>query len=174
METKRCNRRSIRLKGWDYSTRGPYFITLCVYKWFCLFGEIHDGKMQLNDAGRMVQSIWMDLPNRFPSVELGTMVIMPNHLHTIIALKSVEASTRGAPTVGDIMGAFKSITTVRYIAGVKQNRWPEFYRKLWERNYYEHIIRHSDAFHRIQRYIELNPSKWKRDRKNPLSTRRSS
>ncbi len=78
------------------------------------------------------------------------------------------APTRGAPTVGDMVGAFKSRTTVRYIEGVKTRGWPPFHRRLWQRNYYEHIIRNEDALQQIRQYILDNPANWENDRENPL------
>ena len=127
----------------------------------------------MNDAGLMVHNAWMELPNRFPFISLDAVVVMPNHLHGIIVIKpgpppNVGASLVAAPTLGVIIGAFKSITTVRYIEGVKQERWPEFHRRIWERNYFEHVLRHEQSLNRIRRYINLNPVKWDRDRENPF------
>ena len=128
--------------------------------------------MELNDAGQMVHSAWMELPNRFPTIALDAKVVMPNHFHGIIVIKplspNVGAATRAAPTLGAIVGAFKSITTVRYIKGVNEEKWPEFNKRIWHRNYYEHVIRHEQAFNRIRRYIELNPIKWEHNKENPF------
>ena len=306
------HRRSIRLKGYDYSKAGAYFITTCCYHMTCLFGEVIDGTMILNDAGEMVHAQWLALKERFPNIELHEFVVMPNHFHGIINITSetdvklnvkvndvaiktsnedidlnnatVEANDtavgatlvvaiadeiidvvdkdivkidddvdsvenasdfvqaqvqvqdehgegnhEGLPrrdsllsnftalntdenmndlseqtqlvnktigrdsllsnfialktdslienltdlseqkqpvnkTIGDMMDAFKSITTVEYIRGVKTLNWPPFNRKVWERNYYEHIIRNQQAYEAISNYIVNNPKKWKQDK----------
>jgi putative transposase len=147
------HRHSIRMKGYDYSNGGIYFITICVKDRICLFGDIVKGKLTLNNAGMMVENEWIKIPNRFPGVQLHQYVIMPNHFHAIMV-----------KTVGDIVGAFKSIVTDEYINGVKNNGWTSFNGKLWQRNYYEHIIRDEISYHRISEYIENNPAKWQKDK----------
>ncbi len=86
------HRRSIRLKGYDYSQEGLYFITLCCQDRACLFGEIIDGKMKLNDTGKIVDECWTEIPNHFPNSILHEYIVMPNHIHGIIELKSVFAA----------------------------------------------------------------------------------
>ena len=175
------HRKSIRLKGYDYSRAGLYFITICVKDRECLFGEIVDGKMILNDAGKLVENEWLNIIVRFPNVQLHQHIVMPNHFHTImeitvgatlvvahdniVAHDNKRATTRVAPTktVGDIVGAFQSIVTVEYIRGVKNHCWKSFNGKLWQRNYYEHIIRDEKSYHRISEYIINNPKNWKED-----------
>lgn len=161
------NRQSIRLKGYDYTQPGYYFITICTQDRRCLFGEISNGKMNLNDAGNTVQKEWMALPNRFPNIRLHEFVIMPDHFHAIIQITAPPsgqpqgiAPTGIVPAIGDMVGAFKSITTVAYIRGVKTKEWTPFRKRLWERNYWEHIIRDERAFQNISIYIKRNPIKW--------------
>lgn len=89
------HRRSIRLKHYDYSTPGHYFVTICLQNRACLLGNIVAGQMHLNDAGHMVQKNWIDLPQRFPHIALDEFVIMPNHFHGIVALHNPV----GAPLV---------------------------------------------------------------------------
>ena len=89
------NRRSIRLKGFDYSQAGAYFVTICVQHRKCLFGDVVDGKMILNDAGKMVQTVWDEIPQKYPGVQTNGFVVMPNHIHGIIGL--VGAAPRGRP-----------------------------------------------------------------------------
>ncbi len=179
------HRRSIRLQGYDYTQPGAYFITICTQDRACLFGEVMDGEMRLNDAGQMVHVEWESLPKRFPRVALDAFVIMPNHLHGIIVITdhpvncaglvpaqnnrttTNRATTRVAPTVGDIVGAFKSRTTVLYTHGVKQRRGPPFAGRLWQRNYYEYIIRDHRFLNRIREYILQNPLQWELDGENP-------
>ena len=204
------NRKSIRLKGYDYSQAGLYFITICVQNRECLFGKIGVGvslvdnqnhnapEMILNDAGKMIETEWLNLKNRFPNIELHEYVVMPNHFHGIleivgatlaVAQNDVNAPVRvslvdtqnninekGQPqgiaptiaptakTIGDMMDAFKSITTVEYIRGVKNLGWKPFDGKLWQRNYYEIIVRDERAYQNISNYIINNPEKWQNDK----------
>lgn len=184
-------RRSIRLKGYNYSQAGAYFVTICTQERRCLLGEVLEEEMVSNDAGRTVRQVWEALPRRFPSVELDLFVVMPNHLHGIAIIEgnvtSVDhvgatlvvahdhnvtrgrAGTRPAPTtdLGDIIGEFKSITTNRYIAGVKCSGWLAFSIRLWQRNYYEHVIRSGSELDRVRQYIMDNPLKWALDPENP-------
>jgi len=184
-------RRSLRLKGYDYTCAGAYFVTICAQDQACLFGNIVDGGMCLNDAGHMLARLWNDIPARFVDVEIDTFVVMPNHVHGIIVLPDAAnaAATRGAttrvaptegnvgatlvvaPALGDVVAAFKSVTTVHYIRGVKTMAWPAFRRRLWQRNYYEHVVRDEKALDRIRRYIDENPARWAFDDENPEKIR---
>ena len=153
------HRQSIRLKGYDYTQTGAYFVTICTQDRECLFGDVVDGEIRLNNVGQMVYRIWNDLSVKYPDIETDEFVVMPNHVHGIIVLPvgaplvgalssgmtidnaKNRAGTRPAPTLGDIVGVFKSITTHQYTDGARQKDWPPFNKKLWQRNYYEHIIR---------------------------------
>lgn len=188
------NRRSIRLKGYDYSQAGLYFITICVQNRECLFGNIDVGtnpcgcpQMILNDAGNMIETEWKNLKNRFFNIELHEYITMPNHFHGILEIVPVRAALvaaqknddsekeNGQPqgiaptiattnkTIGNMMDVFKSITTVEYISGVKKLGWQPFDGKLWQRNYYEHIIRNEQSYQNISNYIVNNPAKWRED-----------
>jgi putative transposase len=118
------------------------------------------------------------LPNRFPAIELDAFVVMPNHVHAIVNLAcdldvgaglvpAQRPTTRVAPTVGDIVGAYKSLTTVAYTHGVKRLGWPAFRERLWQRNYYEHVIRNEESLNQIRQYIADNPPQWEFDQDNP-------
>ncbi len=169
------HRKSIRLKNYDYSQADLYFITACVENRYCLFGHIANDSMILNDAGNMIASQWNELNNRFPSIALHEYVVMPNHFHGIIEFVGAipcgcpefvayQGQPQGiAPTVGDVVGAFKSLSTNEYIQNVKQNDWQPFAGKLWQRNYYEHIIRNEEEYLKIAEYIQNNPLKWRED-----------
>ena len=159
------NRKSLRLKGYDYSRAGLYFITICVQNRAPLFGKIINNDMILNDAGQMIDNEWLALSDRFQNIRLHEYAVMPDHFHSILEI--VANDTAGATlvvdqnkTLGDMVGAFESITTVKYIRAVKNNNWPTFDRKLWQRNYYERIIRNEKSFQNITNYIIKNPSKW--------------
>jgi REP element-mobilizing transposase RayT len=200
------HRRSIRLQGYDYAQAGAYFITICTQDRACLFGEVVDGVMRLNDAGRIVQATWDDVPEHYANVALDEFVVMPNHVHGIVVIRTPitpltsvtfvtpvgaglvpapGATTRVAPTcnanhagaiirvapsLGDVVGGFKSRATVAYAHGVKTNEWPPFHLRLWQRNYYERIIRDDKSLHRIRQYIRDNPSRWAFNRDNPTVT----
>ena len=194
------HRRSIRLKGYDYSQAGLYFITICSQNRICRFGEIvvvgvplvgtqtNTATMILNHAGKMVEDEWLALVDRFPNMVLHEYIIMPNHFHCILEIVGVplvgtqnvgacsgHPNVTGRPqgyaptddtqrndtetmlgtqnddgvpknkTIGDMMDAFKSITTVKYIDGVKNRGWDWFDGKIWQRDYYEHIIRDEES-----------------------------
>jgi putative transposase len=154
------HRRSIRLKGFDYSRSAVYFVTICVQNRECLFGTISQNRMLLNDAGKMVSAEWLTLPKRFPAIILDEFVVMPNHFHGLIYMLP---SATDRPTLGKIIGAFKSIVTDRYITGVRTQDLIPFDRRLWQRNYYEHIVRDDSALEKIQQYIRDNPLTWQTD-----------
>jgi putative transposase len=252
------HRRSIRLKGYDYSKKGAYFITLNLKNRLCLFGNIVDDEMLLNEAGIMVNKWWEKIPEKFPGIELGVYQIMPNHFHAIVINNGIGNSVgvdpcvnptnthdpcvnptnthdpcvnptnthdprvnpnnpptptvgtnpgvrpdafpktivgvdprvnpmneitgqthRSAPTDNDItqiegehMGSplrdivqwFKTMSTNEYIRGVKSLNWHPFYGKLWQRNYWEHIIREERSSQAIANYIINNPKNWKQDK----------
>ena len=214
------HRRSIRMRGYDYTQAGAYFITICTQDRECLFGTIVDGCMHMNDAGRMVQSVWNEIPDHHPGVDVDAFVVMPNHVHGIIILTGERAGAaddggvgarpracpvprrdvhplgkgqpRGvaptsppqpsgvAPTVDrgvaaagkrmslpDVVHRFKSLATARYRHGVYELGWPSFPGRLWQRNYYERIVRNEEALSRIRHYILDNPARWKKDIENP-------
>jgi REP element-mobilizing transposase RayT len=194
------HRRSIRLKGYDYSKEGLYFLTFCCQnrEYFSTVGASLVGaqpsylsiQTELNDAGKMIEAEWLSLQDRFPNIRLHEFVVMPNHFHGILEIVEVtlvvarkhqvvkkedsdieNGHPRGdAPTknktIADIVDVFKSITTVKYIHGVKTKGWKRFSEKLWQRDYYEHIIRNETALNNIANYIIDNPRKWNEDRFN--------
>jgi len=194
------HRRSVRLRSFDYSSAGAYFVTVCVQNRECLFGTIKDGQAELNDAGKMIRETWLQMPLRYPGTNVDVHVTMPNHFHGVIIL-NVGAPPCGCPSVGfsnkghpqggaptlslskeahprevdstvslpDIVHRFKSLTTTRYREGVLQNGWAPFPGRLWQRNYYEHVIRNEDDLNHIREYIADNPLKWNSDENNPLN-----
>jgi putative transposase len=159
-DPQKHHRRSIRLKGFDYSQSSIYYITICVQDKQCLFGTIEIDRMLLNDPGNMVLEQWLKLPLRFPSVILDKFVIMPDHFHGIIYTTD---NTLSKPTLGEIVGSFKSIVTCKYIDGVNNKNWIPFNKRLWQRNYYERIVRNDLELQNIQQYIENNPANWQPD-----------
>jgi len=160
-------RKDLRLKGYDYAQEGAYFITLCTWGRECLFGDIVNDDMQLNEIGSMVHREWMRTAIIRPNVTLDLFMIMPNHIHGIIIL-NVGATRRVAPTpngpkpgsVGAIVGQFKSLST-KHIRAM----WPN--KQIWQRNYYEHVIRDDMDLNRVREYIINNPKQWTMDEENP-------
>lgn len=158
------SRRSIRLPGYDYSRHGLYFITICLQGKACLLGSCDNEQVMLNDAGKMIEYQWAALPERYLGLELHDFIVMPNHFHGIIQFVDHHDTTAAKISVGDVVGAFKSLTTNDYIPNVKQNNWPHFYKKMWQRNYYEHVIRDKESYENISEYIKTNPMKWRDDK----------
>ena len=219
---QRPQRKSIRLRHYDYTQPGFYFVTICTQSRECLFGQVVDGQMVLNDVGQVVRQSWAELPQRYPTVELDASVIMPNHVHGIIviggaarnpppvgallaaplvrvkgtgaassaptpvspmgaassaptpvssigAASSAPTPVIGAasgaptkPTLGQIIRAFKSISAIQGNRILSRSGRP-----LWQRNYYEHVIRNDDELQRAREYIGNNPMKWEFDGENP-------
>ena len=214
------NRQTIRLRGYNYSLPGIYFVTICTHNREHLFGEITDGEMMINQYGQIINDCWFDLPNHYTHIELDCFVIMPNHIHGILiiptpniihivgagfkpalnavesalnamesalnvaesahdvklkpmraGLKPIRAGLKPAPTTGntinvggtnhalpEIIRALKTfssrrINKIRKIPGVG----------VWQRNYYEHIIRNENELNNIRHYIKNNPIKWQDD-----------
>lgn len=152
------SRKQLRLKNYDYSAVGYYFVTICIQNRVRLFGEINEN-MVLNAAGRMIKKIWNELPIYYP-VQIDEFVVMPDHIHGIIKL-SVGAGPRARPiSLPDIVQRFKSLTTTQYKHHVITKGWLPFNGRLWQRNYYEHIIRDEIDLNNVRRYIQNNPNKW--------------
>lgn len=185
------HRRSIRLKGYDYSREGAYFITICCEDMKSRFGYIQNQEMVLNELGIIAYNEWVALAGRFPNLELDVFQIMPNHMHGIVVIVPVEktvpvgatlavaqtntdaldnSGTGASPvptsgrtaTVGDIVGAYKSLVSNECLKIFKTKN--KTMGKLWQRNYYEIIIRNDQSYQRISDYIVNNPVKWKQDK----------
>ena len=159
------HRRSIRLKGYDYSQAGLYFITICTRDRLCLFGTIENEGMILNDAGRLAEHCWMEIPEHYPETQLHEYVIMPNHIHGIAGVQNVEPLLprqnkyqKIIPrSIGAIIRGFK-------IGVTKWFRQNTTIRTVWQRNFYEHIIRDYESYLKIAEYIHTNPVKWREDK----------
>jgi len=187
--TFKYHRRSIRLKDYDYSQVGAYFITICT----------RNKKLYFERYSRLrniVEKQWCNIPYRFKNVELDEFVVMPNHIHGIVVISfdkyvgatlevaqkhragarpaptggiyDHRAGARPAPTIGKIVGAYKSLCVHHWLAYLKNNNSVAA-AKFWQRNYYEHIIRNRKELYRIRKYIADNPPRWMYDRENPNS-----
>ena len=179
--------RNIRLPEYDYSSPGAYFVTICTQNRKCFFGQIpalsgpnNRPFMVTTDAGMMIKDVWQNIPVNYPGFELDEFTVMPNHIHGIIIIPETNPSRtkelqggrpqRVAPTelsLSDVIERFKSFTTKRYIDGVRQAGWQPFDGKLWQRGYYEKIIRVEIELNEIRQYIISNPLQWALDRENP-------
>ncbi|WP_306537362.1 transposase [Geobacter sp.] len=187
------HRRSIRLREYDYSSAGAYFVTLCVQGRECLFGGIVQDDMVLNEAGRKVEGVWRSLPDRFPNVTLDEFVVMPNHLHGVIVVAdngltdAVGAihelpdtccndraihelplhKKRRTMLIPKVIGFFKMNTAKQINLMPNTPGIP-----LWQRNYHERVIRGEREMTAIREYIRQNPLKWEYDQENPETTTR--
>jgi putative transposase len=179
------HRQSIRLKGFDYSVNATYFITICTQNRENLFGEIINDEMKMNNAGIMIEKWYLELQNNYPDIKCGECMIMPNHFHCILqntgannvgadlcvcpsnnehnaiqgGCNAIQGEHIGSPLQG-IIQWFKTMTTNEYIKMVKQNFLPPFNKRIWQRNYYEHIIRNETELSQIIEYIINNPFNW--------------
>jgi putative transposase len=165
------HRRSIRLKGYDYTQSGWYFITICTHQKSCLFSAIANRQLILNQFGYVASECWQAIPKHFSGVELDEFIIMPNHIHGIlIMINNRQGLTISKPYQGEfgkpisgsistIVGSFKSVVSkqVNILRNVKGA-------SVWQRNYYEHIIRDDESLNRIRNYIINNPLAWKNDK----------
>ena len=180
------HRRSIRLKGYDYSQTGLYFVTICTYQRLLLFGEIFNNEMILNEAGIVAEKCWSAIPEHFPQVKLEEFVIMPNHIHGIIQIdvgvnhirpviqptftsatkiemkqgkcnSLLQSRPNGASnTIGSIVRGFKTGVTQWFRTNTTMHN-------IWQRNYHEHIIRNENAYLKISDYVQTNPKRWQED-----------
>lgn len=174
---KTLNRKSIRLKGYDYSKPGYYFLTICTEDKKCIFGKINNGEMILNEFGKIVENEWKKTKEIRSDIEIDDYVIMPNHFHAIIIINDTVGAIHELPvpteelplpmttrqrrnmTLPKIIGRFKMLTAkqineIRKTSGIK----------FWQRNYYEHIIRNDEELKNIREYIQNNPLKWELDK----------
>ena len=173
------HRRSIRLPGYDYTQCGAYFVTVCTKSRDLPLGDVVDGEVQMSPLGRLADRAWCWLAGRYPYVRLDAHIVMPNHLHGILWILDDSAGTvrKSTPVqqpplssaqhkpLGRLIGAFKTVST----------KWANYVQKtpgdpLWQRNYYEHIIRSERALQAIRRYILENPLRWNLDRYNPAAS----
>jgi REP element-mobilizing transposase RayT len=179
-------RKNIRLKNYDYSQNGLYFITICTQNKEYVFGKIEDGKMLLNDAGKYASNCWVEITEHFPNVFLHEYVIMPNHVHGIIEIVGVEnlqplpfrrmndKTTVGVENFQPMQpkkNAFQKMIP-RSIGSIVRGYKIGVTKKLgcskWQRNYYEHIIRNEEEYEKIAEYIENNPANWDNDEEKNL------
>jgi putative transposase len=170
------HRKSIRLPEYDYSQEGAYYITICAQNRRCLFGEIANGRMLLNQYGKIADQCWQAIPQHVTNTLLGEYIIMPNHIHGTIIITEPSLGTRhavslpsrklfGKPQSGSlstIVRSYKSAVT-KQINVVRAKNEPA----IWQSRFYEHVIRNDKSYNRIRRYILDNPLYWPQDDENP-------
>ena len=175
--SNRWSRSSIRLRGYDYTKAGVYFVTLCTFESECLFGEVVDGEMLLSEAGEIARRCWMRIPEHFANVDLDEFQIMPNHVHGIVVLKSFVGTRHavslqqqntqqfGKPVPGSLSTIIRS-----YKSAVSKCVHTEGHAEFaWQSRFHDRIIRNHKEFQNIRKYICENPAKWESDEENPVN-----
>lgn len=163
---KNRNRQTIRLRGYDYSQPGVYFITICTKNRECIFGKIAGNKIHLSPAGLIVVEEWLNMAETCSDIELDSWVVMPNHFHALLVVttrayktsRQLTMAQRRNMTVPKIVGRFKMLSAKRINA---MQQTPGM--KLWQRNYWDHIVRNKSELNRIREYIHNNPAQWESD-----------
>ena len=160
---------SARLQNWDYGSNAAYFVTICTQNRECFLGDILDGIMELSEIGEMAEKYWLEIPNHFPFIFLDCYIIMPNHIHGIIEIKCRDAkfcvSTGNENKFGPQSKNLASIIR-GFKTGVKKYATINKINFVWQKSFYEHIIRGENDLNRVREYIRLNPLNWKGDRNN--------
>ena len=172
-------RRPMRLRHFDYSSSGAYFVTICTRYRLCVLSNVMDGNVLLNEYGRIVESVWKNLPRHYPHVQMDACIIMPNHIHGIVMLHTEgvddsskeRAGFKPAPTgecpklhaLTEVVRGFKTFSA-RKINALRGTTGTS----LWQRGYFEHVIRGESSLDRIRQYIGDNPMRWCEDPENPL------
>ena len=150
-------RKSPRISGYDYSTNGAYFITVCTHEKKQLFGPVGADSI----SARMVERTFLEAIQKYDNVKSPVYVVMPNHFHAIIEIE--RADMESAPTISQIIQSFKRYSTLEYIKLVNENQLPRFDGKVWQRSFHDHVVRGEKDYLEIWNYIEGNPSKWEDD-----------
>lgn len=154
-------RKSIRLNNYDYSQNGYYFVTICTHNKKKYFGEIVGATLcgRPNNPDKMILKWLLELERKFDGVKIDEYIVMPNHVHFIVKKTGDHAES----PLQDIISWFKTMTTNEYIKNVKEKKYSPFEKSLWQRGYYEHIIRNEEEYIKIAKYIIFNVQKWADD-----------
>lgn len=158
------SRKLQRLKGWDYSQNRLYFVTVCTQNKVNVFGKVKNGKLILNNAGQMVSAKLIEASTVHTDILVDKFIVMPNHLHAMLWPQSGTTRRSFPTTVSEYVQRFKTLTTKLYIDGVKKGIYLPFNKKLWQKSFYDHIIRDENDYLNHWRYIEENPMRWYEDR----------
>jgi putative transposase len=184
-DPEKHHRRSIRLKGYDYSNTGAYFLTICTKNRECLFGDIEQGQMILNAAGNVVKIWWPEMKNKLRNVELDEFIIMPNHSHGIVFIETdfvgaIHELPLHVESRHEYQKQRRKMLLPKFIGWFKMNSAKQINQSrntpgtpVWQRNYYEHIIRNEKELNKIRQYIVDNPVKWDMDENNPVNLKQN-
>jgi len=161
------NRRSVRLRGWDYASAGLYSVTICVHARACAFGEVEGGSVSLSEAGEVAEGCLLAIPDHHRRAVLDAHVVMPNHVHAIVGLCGEPAVRRdpfrpGEGSLAVVIGSYKAAVS----RTLRRGALPEF---RWQRGYHEHVIRSERALAALRRYIVDNPMRWSLDAEHPAA-----
>ena len=154
--------RRMRLEGFDYHSPGYYFLTVCLKDRQNLFIDDKDAHWGMTPSGEMIHSAILEMEARFPDIQMDTFAIMPNHIHLLVGL-SVTTDAKGFDSLVDAMHWIKTVTTSRYMQGVKNAGWQRFNGQLWQEGYHDRIVRNESELDMIRRYIRENPMRWRED-----------
>jgi REP element-mobilizing transposase RayT len=165
MKEQHRRRNSVRYPGYDYAQAVVVFVTVCTSGRQTLFGVVIDQAVSLSPAGELVHDTWQRVPERFPGVLLDAWIVMPDHLHGILVMGADPDMPFSPDTTGDIIRWFKSTTVAGYRKDVVEGGWTPYDRHLWQRGYYDHVVRNDTDLDRVRRYIAANPARW--SMKNP-------
>jgi REP element-mobilizing transposase RayT len=167
-DPEKHDRRGMRLKGYDYSQPGMYFVTICVHERQSKLGKITDSHILLSPYGEIAHDFWKTTSEHFPNAHIDEFIIMPNHIHAIVQIQDEDATLRdrtsrnAKPTLGQIIAYYKYGTT-KQINALRDNAATKF----WQGRFYDHIIRNHRELDAIRKYIQENVLKWELDRDNP-------
>ncbi len=168
MMKEQPKRKSLRLKNYDYSTTGYYFVTILTEDRKNLFGTIKNEKIALNDLGLLANKTWLNIPQHFSNITLDEYAIMPNHIHGLFLYSMDEKykceNNRIAKSIGTLIQSYKATVT-------RESRSINLQQNVWQRNYYEHVVRNEEGLNKTREYIKYNPLKWDLDRNNLESSR---
>ena len=151
-------RKQMRWDNFDYSNQCIYFVTIVTNERRCLFGDVIDGEMHMNEAGKMILDEYLSIESHKTDIECLDVVVMPNHIHFLISI-----TNPGAISLPVVLSNFKSKTVGNYCFGVKEKGWEPFNNHLWQRSYWDDIVRNQRQFDFIRRYIAINPQRWEKD-----------
>lgn len=156
-------RKKLRLAEFDYGSVGAYFVTVCTHNRQCVFGACENGVVELSELGRSVQAEWMQSAEIRNEIELDQYVVMPNHFHGIVWIREAVSSERKSTerTLGTLMAGFKSACTKKFRESAGADA------ALWQRRFYDHVIRNEQSLLKIREYVVNNPLRWDEDPENP-------
>ena len=156
-KNKISKRKPTRLREFDYSSNGAYFVTICTKNKKMLFDLSNENSI----VNKMIENSFITVLNQYENVDSPIFVVMPNHFHAIITI--TKADMESAPTISNIVQEFKRLSTINYIKMVKCGLLPEFDKSIWQRSFHDHVIRNNQDYNEIYKYVSENPMRWEFD-----------